>query len=1457
MAGSEYSYRIRFFGQAALTDAQTFKKQLEKTLGTITFKTKMDISGVDATLRNAQRRASRASGEVTEAAMKATVNKFTRYAQRTGATEFIKPFEDSLAKALASPSKAGVTAVNQLEQSMRVAQRSTMKLGYTLDEYLGASTWEKRFAAIQAAQRRLWGVRGLGYQLAGYGQRIMAAGAVPLAGAAAAMKEYVDYAGPLNRAARNLDLNAKLTEELDSQLRSLAGTMSYFTPEVQAEVLYKWAAATGEVIDSQEGLNAVLARSLSIQKLMVLGAVDETVAVEAVTDVISQYGLNVAQTGHVVDTFITVAANSKAEVGDLAMAFTYAGTRARAANTSFEETAAIFELLSAAGLRGSRAGRGVSRLIENLIAPSNVAKKAMEELFMDTFGQGQEILVNAQGQFVGLGEAIKITADATEELTEAERANYIALTTTENAARALTPLIEMEIEARRRGISIIDEFTAKQMGMQTANREAAQAMMEDIYGFTMNVKTATETAADYWFQYTNSVEGRMDRVKAAWAGAIDTIGKEATAALLPKLEWLVDQARNLADIAEESPWMMDALVWGGGLLVGIGALVTALGKGLALIADVKTILMGRQMLQSADKNVTAATEMMASSVQMIEAAALNDAAAATMLKAAQQNQAAATTSLVAGKGGGASGLLGLLGLGAAGGGAAAGGPLAAILKPLLGPLLVTGLAGYAGGSLASELLLKRSIPDMLTSAPERMTGRRAGERLLEQGASAGTVQSRINQLQSEVDALLKYYESGNTVFGKTLGGMGWADIPDEYKGVLGIAPSGTLLKEAYEEANAELQVLLEAMREYQKEAAPTLRWQAQAEWWALNIENYKLTSEGIKRLTYEEKLALKQQEAFDREMILARNVLQELGEGFNLSEDAIDDWAATFFDGVTNVGLGMSSIEMAIQMMSKAGQEIGEIDMAIAAGKEAQQVWGSLFAGSGEYRTYGEAQGVYEDYLTGLQDLIENSKALTAAQLQWEIDEYRRSYEVKEGLAADYYQQTQDLSTRAAETADSWVMQFAGSMDYSVVREKADEFQNQQQRIIDAYTEMSIRLGVPIDFTALEFALAENAAIWEGWASRAMSSVEDVVETLQKSALSSGWSAWEGLAGIMGTPGGPSESQILAGYYEFEKELEQMMSSPEFLALSEEQQRLRVAAFLDANQEETSSYKDAIEERKRLDKEWVDNRKNLMEQAQKGFKNLVQEALKPTEVTAEDLGRAGAGTYLDKWDEEARRMRAALAGSQEWDWMIPGDVKMGGPENIARWGEDWLDNFYAGMMPDAVNWGAFVEQFKSNLKRQAGQDRLIDRAIEELAKEGITATSGEVLAALGLESPFQKYFFGGLSAEDATSALQEQTATVVGGVEFKTEDVTTPGTSWASSLISAMDAQLSASDLITPISKAWSTQLTERGSAITSVGETLGAKIWAGLTNYVENKDIVDTIVAIVLKSLAQEAEET
>jgi len=159
-----------------------------------------------------------------------------------------------------------------------------------------------------------------------------------------------------------------------------------------------------------------------------------------------------------------------------------------------------------------------------MVDPPEEVDKALNKLVISSgkLGQTWRDIVFPEDRFIGLAGYIDFLAEATENLTEAERAQQLAVMATANELPALTTLVEQQIEARQRGFNII---TARQKAMAGLYDEEVQAMMrwrEETGRSTIEVVSATEMLQKQWetFQSTTAyqtaeLERQMERISLA------------------------------------------------------------------------------------------------------------------------------------------------------------------------------------------------------------------------------------------------------------------------------------------------------------------------------------------------------------------------------------------------------------------------------------------------------------------------------------------------------------------------------------------------------------------------------------------------------------------------------------------------------------------------------------------------------------------------------------------------------------------------------------------------------------------------------------------------------------------------------------------------------------------------------------------------------------------------------
>lgn len=134
------------------------------------------------------------------------------------------------------------------------------------------------------------------------------------------------------------------------------------------------------------------------------------------------------------------------------------------------------------------------------------------------------------------------------------------------------------------------------------------------------------------------------------------------------------------------------------------------------------------------------------------------------------------------------------------------------------------------------------------------------------------------------------------------------------------------------------------------------------------------------------------------------------------------------------------------------------------------------------------------------------------------------------------------------------------------------------------------------------------------------------------------------------------------------------------------------------------------------------------------LRSLVEGVLQPTQVTDLDMARTNLGTYTDQWDEYIRRIRsAATDANSAWKHLIPTDILAQGGDALKVWAAETEEAFYAGQMPEMVNWDAVMADIQRKVQEKAGREALVDEAVRRAQAAGIGISRGDVAAALGVQ----------------------------------------------------------------------------------------------------------------------------
>ena len=155
---------------------------------------------------------------------------------------------------------------------------------------------------------------------------------------------------------------------------------------------------------------------------------------------------------------------------------------------------------------------------------------------------------------------------------------------------------------------------------------------------------------------------------------------------------------------------------------------------------------------------------------------------------------------------------------------------------------------------------------------------------------------------------------------------------------------------------------------------------------------------------------------------------------------------------------------------------------------------------------------------------------------------------------------------------------------------------------------------------------------------------------------------------------------------------------------------------------ETQKTKNAEREEQRAEdaaRAWEKSYRDQQRAAEDAYRKItsaIESALTPTSVTAWDMAQTGMGTYVDKWDENARRLDAITQGGfaeleKHADWAavlgIPPEVLAAGEDALKGWAEQTSRDVRSLFRPDLINIEAAVKTVEDYLKQQEARETTI------------------------------------------------------------------------------------------------------------------------------------------------------
>jgi TP901 family phage tail tape measure protein len=458
-------------------------------------------------------------------------------------------------------------------------------------------SWDKFRDSLSELERKFDAVFRAASHLQALGRDLTGMGEAGIGFLQKSVEAWGEYEFAVHRAAGALgifDTTTPIFFNLQKAIDDVAQEARLFPAEDIARAVYFWGSATGQTVSNNEDLAIVMKGLLPILQTAAITETDVEKAIKGTYQIIQQYNLGltrmadaqdvaagraqhvgeeISNVRDVTEKLMMITQNTAVEYTDLIEAFRYTGTIAPALGVKYEDLLLVLGRLGDMGIRGSQAGRALQQMFTQLLDPTVRASKALDEAWMNTASLGKSFdeLVFPNGEFVGITELIDQMAAATENMTDKQRGELLGIITTQNELRALVPLIEDQIRARKEGISVYEQ--------EKFNLDNASAQFEE----TMHLLEIS------W-------KGTMGYLTNSIGQVVRAIGSTVASMARPFVEQLGHMFLAVRKWLDTHPEIVE---WGVKLIaiasiaaIVAGAIFTALGVLLAFGAGVAFVIKG-------------------------------------------------------------------------------------------------------------------------------------------------------------------------------------------------------------------------------------------------------------------------------------------------------------------------------------------------------------------------------------------------------------------------------------------------------------------------------------------------------------------------------------------------------------------------------------------------------------------------------------------------------------------------------------------------------------------------------------------------------------------------------------------------------------------------------------------------------------------------------------------------
>ena len=317
-----------------------------------------------------------------------------------------------------------------------------------------------------------------------------------------AFTSFVEFERGLSKVSAMGGVTGDSLKQLEKTAIDLGGSTEFTSREV-VSAFQSMALAGWKQKDMLDGVGGAL-------DLATISGLDFGQVTGYLINALTPFNMTAKDSAKVVDILAKTATSANFNVNDMAKSFEYVAPIAGAMGYKVEEVSIALGLLANNGLKGSKAGTALRKMLTDLNSPTSEASDVMSELNIQ--------LSNADGSMRPLIDVLKETSIKFQGLTDVQKAQYAETLTGKTGMAGFLAIMNG-------GPEKIDAMTASVMDFDGAGAKMAGTIRND----TM---------------------GSLDELSSSWDNFQIGIGTVLADALMPLITGLTNVTRWLGNMDE-------------------------------------------------------------------------------------------------------------------------------------------------------------------------------------------------------------------------------------------------------------------------------------------------------------------------------------------------------------------------------------------------------------------------------------------------------------------------------------------------------------------------------------------------------------------------------------------------------------------------------------------------------------------------------------------------------------------------------------------------------------------------------------------------------------------------------------------------------------------------------------------------------------------------------------------